>query len=104
MSVIHLTKETFETEVTKSNVPVLIDFWATWCGPCRMIAPAIEEIAEERTDLKVCKIDVDAQPELAIQFGVMSIPMLVLVKDGEVVDTTIGAMPKDEILDFVDRK
>lgn len=104
MSVIHLTKETFETEVTKSNVPVLIDFWATWCGPCKMIAPAIEEIAEERTDLKVCKVDVDTQPELAIQFGVMSIPMLVLVKDGEVVDTTIGAMPKDEILDFVDRK
>ena len=102
MSVIHVTKDSYQTEVAESSVPVLIDFWASWCGPCKMIAPAIEEIADERTDIKVCKVNVDEQPELAIQFGVMSIPMLVMLHKGEVIRKTIGAMPKNEILDFID--
>lgn len=85
MSVLHITKENFENEVLKSDRPVLLDFWASWCGPCRMVSPIIDEIAEETTDKKVCKINVDEQPELAQAFGVMSIPTLVVTKDGEVV-------------------
>ena len=102
MSVIHLTKDTFESEVINAEGKVLIDFWATWCGPCRMIAPTIEQIAEERPDIKVCKIDVDAEPELAAAFRIMSIPTLVVVEGGKIVNQAVGAMPKDSILSMLD--
>ena len=98
MSVLHITKENFENEVLKSDRPVLLDFWASWCGPCRMVSPIIDEIAEETTDKKVCKINVDEQPELAQAFGVMSIPTLVVIKDGEVVGQSVGVKSKEAIL------
>ena len=98
MSVLHITKENFENEVLKSDRPVLLDFWASWCGPCRMVSPIIDEIAEETTDKKVCKINVDEQPELAQAFGVMSIPTLVVMKDGEVVVQSVGVKSKEAIL------
>ena len=98
MSVLHITKENFENEVLKSDRPVLVDFWASWCGPCRMVSPIIDEIAEETTDKKVCKINVDEQPELAQAFGVMSIPTLVVMKDGEVVGQSVGVKSKEAIL------
>ena len=102
MSIINLTSENYEQEVLKSDKKVLIDFWAVWCGPCRMIAPALEEIAEERSDIKVCKVNVDEQPELARQFQVLSIPMLVVMKDGESAQKTIGAQPRASIEKLVD--
>ena len=98
MSVLHITKENFENEVLKSDRPVLLDFWASWCGPCRMVSPIIDEIAVETTDKKVCKINVDEQPELAQAFGVMSIPTLVVMKDGEVVGQSVGVKSKEAIL------
>ena len=98
MSVLHITKENFEAEVLKSDKPVLVDFYAVWCGPCKMIAPILEEIAAEREDIKVCKINVDEQGELAIRHGVMSIPTLLIFKGGEVVTTAVGYRKKDEIL------
>ena len=98
MSVITISKENFETEVLKSDKPVLLDFWASWCGPCRMVSPVVDEIATERTDIKVGKINVDEQQELAAQFNVMSIPTLVVVKDGAEVNRTVGAQPKSSIL------
>lgn len=98
MSALHITKENFENEVLKSDRPVLLDFWASWCGPCRMVSPIIDEIAEETTDKKVCKINVDEQPELAQAFGVMSIPTLVVMKDGEVVRQSVGVKSKEAIL------
>ena len=95
---ITITKENFESEVLKSDVPVLLDFWATWCGPCRMIAPALEEIAAENAGkLKVGKVNVDEEMELAMQFGVTSIPLLVVMKDGKIVNKAVGAMPKASI-------
>ena len=97
-----LTVENFENEVLKSDKPVLVDFWATWCGPCRMIAPIIEEVANElSTTLKVGKVNVDEQEELAIKFGISSIPTLLLFKNGEVVKKTLGYMPKDAVLKFI---
>jgi thioredoxin 1 len=97
MSAISVTKETFHKEVMLSEKPVLVDFWAPWCGPCRMVLPLVEEIAEERDDVKVVKINVDEEPELASQFQVMSIPTLMVVKNGEVVSKTMGARPKAQI-------
>jgi len=102
MSVLHIHKSDFEQEVLHSDKPVLIDFWATWCGPCRMIAPTLDEIAAERSDIKVCKVNVDEEPELARSFGVMSIPMLVVMKDGKVVNQSVGAIPKERILALLD--
>ena len=95
---ITITKENFESEVLKSDVPVLLDFWATWCGPCMMIAPTLAQIAEENAGaLKVGKVNVDEEMELAIKFGVASIPMLVVMKDGQIVNKAVGAMPKAKI-------
>ncbi len=102
MAVINLTSENFEAEALKSDKKVLIDFWASWCGPCRMVAPILDEIANERDDLKVCKVNVDEQPALAQQFMVRSIPMMVVLKDGEKAAVTIGAQPKASLLKFVD--
>ena len=99
MSVITITKDNFESEVLKSPVPVLLDFWATWCGPCRMVSPIVDEIAEESDgSYKVGKINVDEQPELASQFRVMSIPTLVVMKNGKVVNQATGARPTAQIL------
>lgn len=101
MSVLHITKENYEQEVVKCEKPVLIDFWASWCMPCRMVSPIIDEIAGEREDVKVCKINVDEQPELAAKFGIMSIPTLVVMKNGEITNKSLGARPKQQILDLL---
>lgn len=101
MSVTVITKENFEAEVLKSDKPVLVDFWAGWCGPCRMLSPTVEEIAAENSDIKVGKVNVDEQPELAHQFNVMSIPMLVVFKNGQAVNSSVGVQPKAAILSLV---
>ena len=98
MAVIHLTLENFEAEVIQSEKPVLVDFFAPWCGPCRMLSPIIEEIADQRSDIKVCKVNTDEQEELAMRFGIMSIPTLIVFKNGEVVKKTMGVQPKAAIL------
>ena len=98
MSAINISKNNFRNEVMNSDKPVLLDFWAPWCGPCRMVVPIVEEIARERSDIKVGKVNVDEQPELADRFGVMSIPTLIVMKDGEIVDRAMGARPKSAIL------
>ena len=98
MAALHITKENFETEVLQSEKPVLVDFWAEWCGPCQMLLPTIEELAGEVTDAKICKVNVDEQPELAGQFSVMTIPTLIVFKEGKAVNTSIGVKTKSEIL------
>lgn len=102
MFAVNVNKGNFMEEVVNSEKTVLLDFWADWCGPCRMIAPILEEIAEERSDIKVCKINVSDDPELAAQFRVMSIPALVVLKDGKIVKQSVGARPKNEILELLD--
>lgn len=101
MAAIKVTNDNFETVVLQTNKPVLIDFYAAWCGPCRMVSPLVDEIAEENSDYQICKVDVDEAPELAQKFGVMSIPTLVVWKDGKVVTQSVGAVPKDTILDML---
>ena len=98
MAVVTLTLENFEAEVIKSDIPVLVDFWASWCGPCRMLSPIVNQIAEERTDIKVGKVNVDEQEELAMRYGIMSIPTLIVFKNGEIVKKTMGVQPKAAIL------
>ena len=98
MSAININKNNFQNEVLNSEMPVLLDFWAPWCGPCRMVSPIVDEIAAERGDIKVGKVNVDEQPELAAQFGVMSIPTLAVIKGGRVVNKTVGARAKSQIL------
>ena len=101
MSAININKHNFQNEVINSDKPVLLDFWAPWCGPCRMVVPIVEEIAKERSDIKVGKVNVDEQPELASQFGVMSIPTLVVMKNGKIINQTMGARPKNAILAMI---
>ena len=101
MAVVTITKENFEQEVLQSAKPVLPDFWASWCGPCRMLSPVVDEVAEERTDVKVGKVNVDEQPELAGQFGVMSIPTLLVFEQGKLVRQAVGARPKASVLDLL---
>ena len=101
MSVIHIDRNNFQSEVLDSDRPVLLDFWAPWCTPCRMVGPILDEIAGERSDIKVAKVNVDEPPELAGQFGVMSIPTLVVVKEGRIVQQAMGARPKAQILSML---
>ena len=103
MSVKVITKENFNTEVLGSEKPVLLDFWASWCGPCRMLSPTVDQVAEERADVMVGKVNVDEQPELAQAFGVMSIPTLVVLKGGKVVETSVGVKPKTSVLAMLDK-
>ena len=97
----NVTLENFDQEVLRSDKTVLLDFWATWCGPCRMVAPILEEIAAERPDIKVCKVNVDELPELASRYRIMSIPTLMVVKNGQVVNQAVGARPKSQILSML---
>lgn len=101
MAEITITNANFEEEVLKSDKPVLLDFWATWCGPCMMLGPIVAEIAEERSDIKVGKVNVDDEPVLANMFGIQSIPMLIYFKDGKAVDSSIGYVPKEKILEML---
>ena len=101
MSAININKNNFQNEVLNSEKKVLLDFWAHWCGPCRMVVPIVEEIADERPDIKVGKVNVDEEAELASQFGIMSIPTLVVIEKGKIVNQAMGAKPKDEILSML---
>ena len=101
MKVLHINKDNFHKEVLNSDKPVLLDFFASWCGPCRMVSPILDEIAQEREDIKVCKVNIDEQPELASQYRVMTIPTLMVLKEGQIVGQSIGAKPKHQILAMV---
>ena len=101
MSVISVTNSNFESEVLLSDKPVLVDFFAPWCGPCRMVSPLVDEIAVERDDIKVVKVNIDEQPQIASQYSVMSIPTLVVIKGGQVTNKAVGARPKNAILDLL---
>ena len=102
MAVVTITTENFAQEVLHSDKPVLLDFWASWCGPCRMLSPIVDEVAEERTDVKVGKVNVDEQPELAQAFGIASIPTLLVIRDGRTVNRAVGVRSKAEILQMLD--
>ncbi len=101
MSVVTITKNNFQEEVMNSDKPVLIDFWASWCGPCRMLSPIVDEIAEEHSEIKVCKVNVDEESELATEFQIMSIPSLFVIKNGEIEDQSVGVRSKQEILNML---
>ena len=101
MASIEITAENFEQEVLKSDKPVLVDFWAVWCGPCSMLSPIVEEIADEHPEIKVGKVNTDEQPSLAQKFGISSIPSLLLFKGGELVGTSVGAVPKEQVEAFI---
>ena len=102
MAELNITSANFQKEVLESDKPVIVDFWATWCGPCRMLGPIVAEIAEEHPEIKVCKVNVDDEPDLAQQFNVMSIPFIVAFKDGKVHKTTVGVQPKEALLSLLD--
>lgn len=102
MSVIVINENNFKSEILESDRPVLIDFWASWCGPCRMLSPIVDEVAAERKDIKVCKVNVDEVPSLAEAFSVMSIPSLFLLKDGKAVASSVGVKPKSDLIAFID--
>ncbi len=102
MSVLHIGKEEFEEKVLKSEKPVLVDFYATWCGPCKMLVPVLEEVANEHPEYVIAKINVDDEPELARQFGITSIPALFVIRDGDVTDNVVGYRPKDAILELLE--
>ena len=101
MAVIKITQDNFEAEVLKSDKPVLLDFWATWCMPCQMLSPVIDQIADEQPSIKVGKVNIDEEPGLAASFGVMSIPTLVVMKEGKIVNQEVGARPKNAILSML---
>ena len=101
MKVLHIDKDNFHKEVLNSDKPVLLDFFASWCGPCKMVGPILDEIAKEREDIKVCKVDIDEQPELASRYRIMSVPTLMVLKEGRIVEQSIGARPKHQILAMV---
>ena len=101
MSITHINQNNFQQEVLASEKPVLLDFWASWCGPCRMMHPVLDQVAEERSDVKVCKVNIDEQPELASMFQVVSIPTLMVMKNGRVVTQSVGARPKNQVLNML---
>lgn len=101
MAVITLTKDNFDREVLQSSTPVLVDFWAPWCGPCKMMGPVVDQIAEQVTTVAVGKVNIDEEPDLATRYGVMTIPTLALFKNGEIADTSVGLRPKEAIIDMI---
>lgn len=101
MAIVQLTNDNFDNEVLQSKTPVLVDFWAAWCGPCRMLSPLVDQVAEERTDVKIGKVNVDEQQDLAMRYGVSSIPTLILFRDGKPVKNSVGVIPKDAILNLL---